>query len=164
MLGLFSPLLVYGVYLSKCWEPFLVIIWIILAYSKNPHKEFRFILPAMPIAFLYCGYALNWIQYRKRILGISQTKKSTSEEKLKSSSSFFRFILAIVFLFNGFMILYFSLFYQRAPISVVRYIAEYDSPKVPLQSVHFLTGCHSTPFYSHVHRPIPMRQLDCSPM
>lgn len=30
-------------------------------------------------------------------------------------------------------------------------------------SVLFLTPCHATPFYSHVHRPTPMRFLDCSP-
>ena len=30
-------------------------------------------------------------------------------------------------------------------------------------SVLLLTPCHATPFYSHVHRPVPMRFLDCSP-
>lgn len=30
-------------------------------------------------------------------------------------------------------------------------------------SVLFLTPCHATPFYSHLHRSIPMRFLDCSP-
>jgi len=31
------------------------------------------------------------------------------------------------------------------------------------ESVHFLMPCHSTPYYSHVHRNITMRFLDCSP-
>ena len=30
-------------------------------------------------------------------------------------------------------------------------------------SVLFLTPCHATPYFTHVHRPIPMRFLDCSP-
>lgn len=30
-------------------------------------------------------------------------------------------------------------------------------------SVLFLTPCHATPYYSHVHAPLPMRFLDCSP-
>lgn len=30
-------------------------------------------------------------------------------------------------------------------------------------SVLFLTPCHATPYYTHVHAPIPMRFLDCSP-
>jgi phosphatidylinositol glycan class B len=27
----------------------------------------------------------------------------------------------------------------------------------------FLTPCHATPFYSHVHRNVSMHFLDCSP-
>lgn len=30
-------------------------------------------------------------------------------------------------------------------------------------SVLFLTQCHATPWYSHLHHPVPMRFLDCSP-
>lgn len=30
-------------------------------------------------------------------------------------------------------------------------------------SVLFLTPCHATPWYSHLHAPLPMRFLDCSP-
>lgn len=33
----------------------------------------------------------------------------------------------------------------------------------PATSVLFLTPCHATPYYSHVHLPVPMRFLDCSP-
>ncbi len=33
----------------------------------------------------------------------------------------------------------------------------------PGDSVLFLTPCHATPFYSHVHRAVRMRFLDCSP-
>jgi phosphatidylinositol glycan class B len=29
--------------------------------------------------------------------------------------------------------------------------------------VLFLTPCHATPYYTHVHHPLPMRFLDCSP-
>lgn len=41
----------------------------------------------------------------------------------------------------------------------VRRLASSD----PATSVLFLTPCHATPYYSHVHLPIPMRFLDCSP-
>ena len=58
--------------------------------------------------------------------------------------------------------LYFSLIHQRAPISVTRFLAEHvGTPSVT--SIDFLTNCHATPFYSHIHKPIPMRFLDCSP-
>lgn len=33
----------------------------------------------------------------------------------------------------------------------------------PGASVLFLTPCHATPYYSHLHAPLPMRFLDCSP-
>jgi hypothetical protein len=33
----------------------------------------------------------------------------------------------------------------------------------PATSVLFLTPCHATPYYSHVHRPIAMHFIDCSP-
>lgn len=36
-----------------------------------------------------------------------------------------------------------------------------NSPDV--QSVHFLMPCHHTPAYSHLHRNITLRHLDCSP-
>lgn len=36
-----------------------------------------------------------------------------------------------------------------------------NSPDV--QSVHFLMPCHHTPAYSHFHKNITLRHLDCSP-
>lgn len=32
-----------------------------------------------------------------------------------------------------------------------------------VKSVLFLTPCHATPYYSTLHRNLPMRFLDCSP-
>ena len=31
----------------------------LLAYSSNPHKEYRFILPLLPLAILHCGLSLS---------------------------------------------------------------------------------------------------------
>ena len=33
-----------------------------------------------------------------------------------------------------------------------------------IPSVLFLTPCHATPLYSHLHAPLPARFLDCSPL
>jgi phosphatidylinositol glycan class B len=33
----------------------------------------------------------------------------------------------------------------------------------PGTTLLFLTPCHATPYYSHLHHPVPMRFLDCSP-
>lgn len=38
-----------------------------------------------------------------------------------------------------------------------------EAARQPATSVLFLTPCHATPLYSHLHAPIPMRFLDCSP-
>jgi phosphatidylinositol glycan class B len=163
MLAILTPLFLLGVYFTKCWQPFLVILWILLAYSKNLHKEFRFALPAMPLAFMYCGYALNWIQYRHQILRTHNNQRMYYD-KAKKTSLLFKLLLCLILVVNVSMIFYFSLFHQRAPISVVSYLAEHGSNEAKkLNSVHFLTGCHSTPFYSHIHHPVSLRQLDCSP-
>jgi phosphatidylinositol glycan class B len=66
------------------------------------------------------------------------------------------------------MAAYFSLVHQRGTIAVMDWLATQplrdstgtDSIPPPLL---FLMPCHSTPFYSHLHRPTPMQFLDCSP-
>lgn len=35
--------------------------------------------------------------------------------------------------------------------------------KRPELSVLFFTPCHATPYYTHIHAPVRMRFLDCSP-
>ncbi|DBA74157.1 TPA: hypothetical protein ACH3X1_010956 [Trebouxia sp. C0004] len=60
------------------------------------------------------------------------------------------------------MTLYFSLVHQRGQIDVMRYLAE-EAKLQPSMHVLFLTPCHATPYYSHVHYNITMDFLDCSP-
>jgi len=45
---------------------------------------------------------------------------------------------------------------------VMRYLAE-EAKLQPSMRVLFLTPCHATPYYSHVHSNITMDFLDCSP-
>jgi len=58
------------------------------------------------------------------------------------------------------MALYLSTIHQAAPIGVMEYVSDNIQNN---ESVHFLMPCHSTPYYSHVHRNISMKFLDCSP-
>lgn len=52
----------------------------------------------------------------------------------------------------------------RAQVQVLQLISETAARVGDTQaSVLFLTPCHSTPYTTHVHRPIRMRFLDCSP-
>eukprot|EP00475_Leptophrys_vorax_P023684 TRINITY_DN32481_c0_g1_i1.p1 TRINITY_DN32481_c0_g1~~TRINITY_DN32481_c0_g1_i1.p1 ORF type:complete len:383 (-),score=57.69 TRINITY_DN32481_c0_g1_i1:8-1156(-) len=152
MLTVMIPAFICGLVFSRSWSPLVLIVFITLSYSFNPHKELRFVLPALSICFIYSGYGLNWLKNRKwKLLSIS----------------FFHLYLSVFVLINAIMTCYFSLLHQRAPVSVALYLGNYNSSKhsssYPLKAVHFLTNCHATPFYSHVHHPIHMRQLDCSP-
>jgi phosphatidylinositol glycan class B len=52
----------------------------------------------------------------------------------------------------------------RAQVHVLQLIGEEAAAAGDdLASVLFLTPCHATPYSTHVHRPIRMRFLDCSP-
>ena len=68
---------------------------------------------------------------------------------------------------NAIAIAYFGVVHQRAPVAVMehlsRRLADGDARATPIESVHFLTECHATPAYSHLHRAIALRMLDCSP-
>lgn len=54
----------------------------------------------------------------------------------------------------------FSLYHQRAQVQVMSYLQTSQSTST---SVLFLTPCHTTPYYSYIHKAIPMRFLECSP-
>jgi hypothetical protein len=81
--------------------------------------------------------------------------------------------------------LFINLVHQRDPVRLVEHIAasaeaaaalpiNYDAGAgqrimsgadrlQAVMEVHFLTPCHATPFYSVVHAPVAMLQLECSP-
>lgn len=50
----------------------------------------------------------------------------------------------------------------RGQIDVMHYLGQ-EADLHPNISVLFLTPCHATPYYSHIHRNISMEFLDCSP-
>lgn len=52
--------------------------------------------------------------------------------------------------------------HQQAPISLMYYLRN-DDVLTLKDSVLFLTPCHSTPFYSFLHKEIPMKFLTCEP-
>lgn len=53
-----------------------------------------------------------------------------------------------------------SVYGRAGAIEVLNDLRHDDS----VRSVLFLTGCHQTPYYSVVHRNVPMRFPDCSPV
>lgn len=62
------------------------------------------------------------------------------------------------------VMMYFSLIHQRGSLAIIDELrmAIDDHHSSPTVSVLFLTNCHGTPYYSHIHRNVSMHFLDCS--
>lgn len=159
--GILLPVLIYDG-ISK-WDRarrnlWTIVLCYVVTHSWSEHKEFRFLLPVLPIFCLLCGGRIQNIVIGIRPLRIKQ--------------------IMITFAgINLIAILYLGLFHQRAPIDVNRAILKAvaathrnnnngnNKPAADIR-VHYLMGCHSTPLLSHLHNPptkfVPWF-LDCSP-
>ena len=126
---------------------------VLAVYSTNPHKEYRFILPLLPLALLLPAHSL------------SSLPNSWTRRKL---------YLLVIVLSNAALTLYFSLVHQSGPISAVTFLAQRLQALQQQQeqgqaasafAVHHWLPCHSAPLYSHLHmQPMPeLRFFDCSP-
>ena len=60
---------------------------------------------------------------------------------------------------NVVLALYLSMVHQAAPNAVMQYL----STQKNIQGIIFLTACHGTPYYSHLHQDVPMKFLECPP-
>ena len=152
-------------------HPESVLLVIIRTYigfhSISPHKEFRFILPILPLIFVLSANAMQSVFERQcaRTNRVSRTKI---------------IMLSVLFLFNYPHLIFLCTSHQSAPVQINRVITRFinDSLKDNLSAVepihiHYLMGCHSTPLYSHLHiasnnthyNPISINAwyLDCSP-
>ena len=184
--GLLSPLLLWDLWLSLARKDGRSIarrnLWIIMltytvAHSQSGHKEFRFLMPILPLLCLVSGPHLQSLLIRLS-RGNYRNTAQLSNTKLSSFAPWL-FLLAIP---NMTALLYLGLFHQSAPISINHRIASIamkerlqnnassGSTESQLYAVHYLTGaCHSTPLHSYLHvQGNPMTQfdtwsLDCSP-
>uniref|UniRef100_A0A6M2DB86 Mannosyltransferase n=1 Tax=Rhipicephalus microplus TaxID=6941 RepID=A0A6M2DB86_RHIMP len=60
--------------------------------------------------------------------------------------------------------LYFGLFHQKGTLEAMDYLSKELDKHPGGGSVTFLMPCHSTPFYSHIHRSnVKMKFLTCEP-
>jgi phosphatidylinositol glycan class B len=152
--GTFFPLFLHGVFSSKRRTLCLVIFVVNAFYSLNPHKEFRFVMPVLPLALIYSGISLQ--------------RLSTSLTSRK-----FAALVTILLMSNVIASAYLSVLHQRGATRVVSFLGSHLSEITRTcgaddqgSTVHFLCGCHSTPWYSALHLPqCPPRMhfLDCSP-
>lgn len=161
-------------------------LWIIVAvytwaHSMSGHKEFRFLMPILPLFCLLAGPHVQsfsfWIGQRWCCRRNRQTQNTAT-----SATCIWPCILLMAFA-NLLAVLYLGLFHQSAPISVNHKISsmveeatrrnQQLSSISRLFSVHYLTGgCHSTPLLSYLHMQqtaagsrlvFDTWSLDCSP-
>jgi phosphatidylinositol glycan class B len=125
----------------------ILVLSYLLLHSLSAHKEFRFILPVSPFLCIVTGHLLEQQQGRNR-----RRKRNL--------------LFALLTIINFGIWFYLSRIHQQAPIQVNRLIVSHiEEGSNASTTIHFLTGCHAAPIYSHlhIHRPIQVRTLDCSP-
>ncbi|XP_021276661.1 GPI mannosyltransferase 3 isoform X2 [Herrania umbratica] len=158
MLFSFLPFCLAGIVKSKYWKLSGLIAWVLGLYSILGHKEFRFVLPVLPISLIFSGYSLAALEEHGAPNG-ERKGPSHIHKKWPSKKQ-----LAICFLLatNIPMALYMSLVHQRGTEDVMNYLSK-EAAREKVKSILFLMPCHATPYYSTLHRNLPMRFLDCSP-
>ncbi|GAB4845153.1 Mannosyltransferase aptg1 [Ancistrocladus abbreviatus] len=156
MLFSFLPFSVAGIIYSKQWKISGLIGWVLGIYSLLGHKEFRFVLPVLPIALMFAGYCLSALG--TSVLPTNKMKGGSNDRpKWKMQLAIF-FLLAT----NIPMALYMSLVHQRGTEDVMHFLSRQASSG-EVKSVLFLMPCHATPYYSAFHQNLPMHFLDCTP-
>ncbi|GMP36251.1 hypothetical protein CsSME_00008442 [Camellia sinensis var. sinensis] len=158
MLFTFLPFSIAGIILSKQWKLSGLIAWVLGLYSVLGHKEFRFVLPVLPIALMFSGYSLATIG---RSDSPHNRRKGSPSIHTKCPSKK-HWVIIFLFATNLPMALYMSLVHQRGTEDVMNYLSK-EARNEKVESILFLTPCHATPYYSTLHRNLPMRFLDCSP-
>jgi phosphatidylinositol glycan class B len=136
------PLLAFGVRAATASERLLLAAPALLLFllSSRPHKELRFLLPILPVAFSFCGRGIASLPpyWRRRALAI----------------------LAVT---NAPTALFLSLVHQRAPVALMA-ILRAEAAGGVLHSVDVLTRCHQTPGHALLHAPhVSLCILECPP-
>ncbi|ORX74035.1 hypothetical protein DL89DRAFT_264024 [Linderina pennispora] len=146
------PLIIHGVWVAHqtqtaSMEPALVAIMASFAFSLVGHMEYRFLYPLLPIGFMYAAVSLQTLS------GIAPSPKTSRLPRLTVNQ-------LVVFLVatNLPAMLYLNLVHQRGVVDVMAYLRNADAA-----SIGFIMPCHSTPFYSHLHKNTPMWFLSCEP-
>lgn len=142
--------------------PLICCLFTVMVFSFNEHKEFRFLLPLLPIFIIYCGLGLNAML-----------------EKYEHWKYFRIIVFVILLITNCVSGLFLSAYHQRGSIQVMDEIysdivanrMEYQMSEFNAISVDFLVECHSTPMYSYLHlngfetidNHLQLNFLECNP-
>ncbi|CAE7479013.1 PIGB [Symbiodinium natans] len=116
--------------------------------SLASHKEYRFLLPFFPLFSLLSG------------AGLQRCNDACLRRAGKAAVGVSWPLLSVVFVPQVVAALLFCVVHQRGAEGVMSHLRAQPPGTA---GVFFLTHCHSTPFYSFLHREVPLAYLDCSP-
>ena len=147
----FLPLAVVGCVRAGVREPAVVGVWTVLGHSLVAHKEFRFLMPALPSALTAAGAGLA------RLRGDARGDERSARR--------FAAAATLALATQAAAAAYLSTWHQSGTLAVMPEIVRaVDRGEVHSGGVLFATPCHQTPFHSHVHRPdVRMDFLKCPP-
>lgn len=115
--------------------------------SLIEHKEFRFIYPLMPVVLAYAGYGRHLLVHSPVLA--NKTK---------------RLALAVLFVTNVLGTVYLSRWHISGPLNTMDWFRkEVDRIGQDKVFAFFLMPCHSTPYYSYLHRNVSLEFLSCTP-
>ena len=119
---------------ARAWEPFAVAGYCVLGHSLAAHKEFRFLMPALPPTLAAAGGALAaW-----------QTEPKTAWRTRRA--------VALVLLTQIPAAAYLSWWHQSGTVAAVRHVAALAAAgETRAGGVFFATPCHQHPFHTHAH-------------
>lgn len=132
---------------------FAIISPYIALHSVSAHKEFRFLLPILPLVCILVG---------QKVSKIVEGTESSTHAQLRRCKLLFKGLLVS----NFPHLIYLSMIHQRGPIALNQFLSARMEENARSYTVHYLMGCHSAPVYSHLHMPnsnVTVRYLDCSP-
>lgn len=187
------PLMLLGIFRSSSHQRLLfwMILFVCAFFSVMVHTEARFVSMIASPCIVYAAYGAHRLCGENVDQENCNSWKNSSN--LLPRKSTIKAIIRLLGFINVAIALYFAMFHQSGGISVMKTIREdidlfqrhpgafseerkgitlqnqpwgqfckNDQAYVPMR-VHVWSKCHSTPMFSHVHAPIEIIQLDCSP-
>ncbi|XP_045539565.1 GPI mannosyltransferase 3 [Papilio machaon] len=115
----------------------------VIVHSFIPHKEFRFVLPLLPI-----------------LLYLAQNVIVPWSRKAKAWKLYL--VATVLLLGNAVPAIYLGQTHQKGTVQVMPLLREAIGSNNK-SSILFMMPCHSTPLYSHLHLNITTRYLHCDP-
>ncbi|ORX79210.1 hypothetical protein BCR32DRAFT_205983 [Anaeromyces robustus] len=145
----FLIFMIPGIITSKFYTLFYVLLWTVCLYSNFVHKEYRFIYPVIPIIFVYAGHFLDLLsKYDKKV-------KSFLRKLIWKS-------VVILVCSNIPLAFYVSNIHQRGVMDATYFLRK-EVNQHEADGILYLMPCHSTPFYSYIHKNITLDFLTCEP-